>query len=338
MKDMRKILSPSAISGWLLAATTLAAASGGCFWSSRKASPRAQAAPNSRELAASMNTRGGGIVSTSESLAAGAAPIPVKVLGKDAGLGCTWVEAGATVEYPGDETRDQVRAQAISQAENEAMTGFLGVTARSRTMVFAQQGFGQDKTLVENVLRTTRSGRILNEKVVSEGPTSGGAAGYRYAATIRACIIPIPSYHDSNFRVDMWISRQQAQAGDAFQVRLTCTEGCYVYLYDVEDDWKTSLLIPDPRLNMAQVPLKAGRPWTFPSEALARNGVALVAELPKGKIFSAETIRVIATKTPVPPDVSDPSKGGYLGVVRRLSRSRTDWSEDTQALTIRLAP
>jgi hypothetical protein len=322
---------------WSVMGAALVAATGGCFWSARKAGP-VQNAPSSRELAASLSDQGGSMVSTSESLAAQAAPIPIRVLGKDARLGCTWVEAGATVEYPGDETRDQVRAQAISQAENEAMTGFLGVTARSRTMVFAQEGFGQDKTLVENVLRTTRSGRILNEKVVSEGSTKGGAAGFRYAATVQDCIVPIPSYHDANFRVDLWLSRQQAQAGDSFQVRLTCSENCFVYLYDVEDDWKTTLLVPDAQLNLTQVPLKAASPWIFPDPSLANEGVSLVAELPKGKIFSAETIRVIATKTPMTADMSDPSKGGYLGVVRRLNRAAIDWSEDTQALTIRLPP
>ena len=66
-----------------------------------------------------------------------------------------------------------------------------------------------------------------------------------------------------------------------------------------------------------------------------KPGVRLVAELPhKDDSVSAETIIVVATKTPLPAAVYDPADGGYMGVLRRLHRSQTEWAEDSAAYTI----
>jgi hypothetical protein len=109
-----------------------------------------------------------------------------------------------------------------------------------------------------------------------------------------------------------------------------------VYLYDVYDlaqDNKTALVVPN-----AVVPskvLKAGETWTYPDEDAKKAGVRLVAELPnKTDAVSAETILVVATKTPLPESVYSPKDGGYLGVFRRLHHSLTPWTQDSATYTI----
>jgi hypothetical protein len=57
--------------------------------------------------------------------------------------------------------------------------------------------------------------------------------------------------------------------------------------------------------------------------------------MPAGNLpVSAETVRVIATRTPLPAKVYDPSQGGYLGVVQRLNAAGLEWAEDAAAFTI----
>ena len=106
-----------------------------------------------------------------------------------------------------------------------------------------------------------------------------------------------------------------------------------MYLYERGIDWgKTSLIAPNDRVHESH--LKAGQTWEYPEENARKAGVSkLVAELPEGYKVSAETVRVIASRTPLPPKVTDPAEG-FLAVLRRMNAARVDWAEDAQAFTI----
>jgi hypothetical protein len=117
---------------------------------------------------------------------------------------------------------------------------------------------------------------------------------------------------------------------------MTATRDCWVYVYDVYDlgaQAKTALLIPEKGAAIKM--LKAGETWVYPDADAKKRGVRLVAQLPRPTDdVSAEVIRAIATRTPIPQSVYDPTDGGYLGVLQRLHRSKTDWTEDSVAYTI----
>jgi len=104
-------------------------------------------------------------------------------------------------------------------------------------------------------------------------------------------------------------------------------------VYDLGEHDKTALIVPNDAYPSKK--LKAGETWDFPDDEAKKNGVVFNADLvnPADEI-SAEVIRVVATVTPLPKAVYDPTDGGYLGVLRRLNRSRTEWAEDAQAYTI----
>ncbi len=105
-------------------------------------------------------------------------------------------------------------------------------------------------------------------------------------------------------------------------------------------EWLKTASIPnDPDLKVDLTALRygfrGGELLLESKDDAKKRGVRLVAELPKPTDeVSAEVIRVVATVTPLPAAVYDPTDGGYLGVLRRLNRSRTEWAEDAEAYTI----
>jgi hypothetical protein len=259
-----------------------------------------------------------------------------RILGKDP-EGCTWVEGDATVVVGDQDTTAQARAAAIEQARAAAVQDFLGVEVNSKFMDFQQEGLRHDAHLVESILQTTRNGRIIKEKLGAHGfKDAPDCPSCRYHVALQACVLPMESDRDKDFRVELQLSRVKFVQGDEAKLTVTATRDCSVYLYDVYDlaaDNKTALVVPNEAVPSKV--LKAGQTWEYPDEEARKAGVRLVAELPKKTDeVSAETILVVATKTPLPAAVYDPKDGGYLGVFRRLHRSKTEWAEDAAAYTI----
>lgn len=262
-----------------------------------------------------------------------AAPEKAKVLEADP-RGCTWIESKGLVTVGEDEGRGQVRAAAINAARNEAMRDFLGVGVKSRTMDFQQEGLKDNQQVIETMLLTTRQGRILDENVLAEGYRDlPDCPGCRYAVTLKSCIEPRPKDADQDFSIDLGLSRNRLLDGDDVKLNVTATKDCYAYIYDLwQDSEKASLVVPNEAV--PQVHLKAGETWEYPDDAAKGAGVvALQAALPEGSKVSAETIRVIASKTALPAKTIDPSQG-FLAVLRRMNARKIDWAEDAQAFTI----
>ena len=178
---------------------------------------------------------------------------------------------------------------------------------------------------------------IIKEKIGTQGyQDAPGCPTCRYHLELKACVLPLDSDRDKDFRVELQLSRVHFVQGDEAKLTITATRDCSVYLYDIYDlarDNKTALVVPNEAVPTKT--LKAGETWEYPDEDAKKAGVRLVAELPsKSDTISAETIRVIATKTPLPAAVCDPKDGGYLGVLRRLHHSKVQWAEDAAAYTI----
>jgi hypothetical protein len=260
-----------------------------------------------------------------------------KVLGTDAD-GCTWIAGEATVSVGEQDTRHQARAAAIEQARAAAVQDFLGVDVRSRLLDFQQEGLRRDAHLTESILQTTRNGRVLKEQILSEGYRDApDCPGCRYAVALKDCVVPRLAESDKNFRVELGLSRTRFVAGDAALISVTATRDCTVYLYDVYDlgaTAKTSLVVPNAAL--ASKTLRAGESWTYPDDDAHKAGIKdLEAELPDpADDVSAETIRVVASKAPLPPSVYDPTIGGWFGVMQRLNREKVEWTDDAEAFTV----
>jgi hypothetical protein len=259
-----------------------------------------------------------------------------KILGKDS-EGCTWLEGEALVVVSEQDSRHQARAAAIEQARAAAVQDFLGVDINAKLMDFQQEGLRHNAHLTESILQTTRNGRIIKEAVLEEGfKDAPDCPSCRYHVRLKTCVLPRDEHADKDFHVELQLSRTRFVKGDEAKITITATRDCSIYVYDVYDlgeHDKTSLIVPNAAVTSKK--LKAGETWEFPDEEAKKNGVAFTADLvnPTDDL-SAEVIRVVATFTPLPAAVYDPADGGYLGVLRRLNRSHTEWAEDQQAYTV----
>ncbi|TSA00843.1 MAG: DUF4384 domain-containing protein [Nitrospiraceae bacterium] len=265
--------------------------------------------------------------------------------------GCTWVEARAGVSFGHNDTKHQAMAQAISEARAKAIEGFLGVKVQDRFMNFQQESSLKGQVgLTESLLRVTQLGRILKEVVIGHGPRDAGeCAGCRYAAHIRACIVPLADHSDKGFKVDVSLNRTRFVDGDEGLIQVMATRDAYLYIYSVDVDWNAAMLFPNDFV--ADNHVKAGQALIFPSEDLKKRGVRVKARLPAGATVSAEMIRVIASKEPLPPALIDPAAkdetqkgtrstseslgtGTFLNLMHKLQATQTEWVEDAQAFTI----
>ncbi len=259
-----------------------------------------------------------------------------KVLGVDPD-GCTWLEGSATVSVGPQDTRHQTRAAAMEQARSAAVQDFLGVEVKSKFMDFQQEGLRKESRLTENILQTTRSGRIVKEQVLEEGyKDAPDCPGCLYRMRLKACAVPREASGDKDFAVSLEVSNPRFTQGDEARIKVTATRDCWIYLYNIYDlgsNDQTALVVPNE--NVAEKRLKAGESWEYPDDEARKLGVRLVAELPQASdSVSAETIRVIASKTALPKSAYSPVDGGWLGVLRRLNRSKSEWADDAQAYTI----
>ena len=259
-----------------------------------------------------------------------------KILGTDP-EGCTWVEGEASVSAGEQDSRHQVRAAAVEQARAAAVQDFLGVDVKSKFMDFQQEGLRSEARLTESILQTTRNGRILKEGVLEEGYNdTPGCPACRYHVKLKACVVPRDVASDRDFHAELQLSRVRFVQGDEAKIRVTVTRDCSVYLYNVYglgSHEATALVVPNEVV--AEKHLRAGESWEYPDEEARKHGVRLVAELPRASDeVSAETVRVVVSKSPLPKSVYDPTDGGWFGVMRRLNRTKTEWTEDAEAFTI----
>ncbi|MFA6004075.1 MAG: DUF4384 domain-containing protein [Elusimicrobiota bacterium] len=267
------------------------------------------------------------------------APPPSSHIGAKDSAGCVWVSAEATVPVGENESRSQARAAALEKARDSAMRGLLGVDVDQRSLDFQQEGLRGQTNLIENILRTTRRGCILNEQVSAEAYRDlGECRQCAFFVSLRACIKERAADADRDFRVELSLSRDRFVENDEAKFSATVSRDAYLYVFDVGMDGETSLIVPNE--TVPQVQVRAGAAWEYPDQAAAQRGLRLVAQLPEPKdgagkpSVSAEVLRVIATKIPLPAATVDPVKVGYMGVLQRLNASAYEWTEDAAAFTI----
>lgn len=261
--------------------------------------------------------------------------------------GCTWVETKSSIAFGQHDTKHQAKAQAISDARGKAIEGFLGVKVQDRFMNFMQESSLKGQVgLTESLIRVTQLGRILKEVVLRVGPEDSED---RYFAHIRACIVPLTDQSDKGFKVDVSLNRTRFVEGDEGLITVTATRDAHLYIYSVDVDWNAAILFPNDLAPDNHV--KMGEAFVFPTEELKKRGVKVKARLPEGVSVSAEMIRVIASKEPLPFSLIDPANknevqkdvrstseslgtGTFLNLMQKLNATQTEWVEDAQAFTI----
>lgn len=249
-------------------------------------------------------------------------------------LDCTWVESESTVIVGDMESRAQASAAAVNEARHTAMLDFLGVEVRSTAMVYQVDDQPDSQSIVETLLKDTRLGRILKEQIVESGyQDRGDCVDCSFHVKLRACIAPVAANFDKDFQIELTMSRSRFVEGDEAKMSVTATRNCYLYVYEIDDDWQTTLIVPNAY--ESEVELTGGVAWEYPNAAMKKQNLRWSPQIgDKRPAVSARTLRAIGSRTPLPSAMIDPSDGGYLGVLRRINATNIAWAEDAQAFTL----
>ena len=98
----------------------------------------------------------------------------------------------------------------------------------------------------------------------------------------------------------------------------------------MDKDWNQTVALPNPRVRDNF--LAENEMFIYPNDQHKKAGIRLVAELPQGAEFSAETFRVLAAKQPIPDSLL---KERYDRMLEKLDQSNIDWAESSSAFTIK---
>lgn len=265
--------------------------------------------------------------------------------------GCTWVDVSASVPFGHYDTKHQARAQATLEARGLAVEQVLGVRIQRQFLNFqAESTLKGQVSLTENLLRLTQFGRVVKEEHLESWLIdTPGCRGCRFATHLQVCVLPFSETDDKEFMVTLDLNRTRFVEGDEGVITVTASRDAYVYLFSVDLDWNASLLFPNDFAG--ENGIKAGQPFTYPSADLRQKGLKVKAKLPSGATVSAEMIRVLISKTPLPLSIFDSTigdrreagavvvgekqgGGSFLTLLHQLQLSRVQWVEDAQAFTI----
>jgi hypothetical protein len=274
----------------------------------------------------------------------------VRILDIDADH-CTWVASTATVMFGDQDTKHQAFAQAVMDARAKAMNRLLGVHVEHQLIDFQHENsLRGEASLTERLLRATQLGRITKEKIVWAGLVDdNGCIGCRYRTDIQACIRPEPERRDKDFRVHVRLNRSSYIDGDETVIAVTSSRDAYLYVYGIDMNLNATVIFPNEYGQDNHI--RAGETWTYPNQELRAKGISAIARLLPGNTVSAEMVRVIASRTPLPMVIMSPAEkyyrakdvqataevtgeGTFLALIRRLVVADVDWVEDAQAFTI----
>jgi hypothetical protein len=151
--------------------------------------------------------------------------------------------------------------------------------------------------------------------------------------------VPEKERTDKDFQVHVHLNRSSYENGDEVILTVTSTRDSYLYIYNVDMDFRAALIAPNKYVPSVRV--KAGEAWVYPSDALRAKGLRATARLLPGSSVSAETIRVVASKAALPSSLiflthQQPiTQPPFFEVLRALLALDVEWVEDVQAFTIR---
>ena len=267
-------------------------------------------------------------------------PTEAQILGTDPD-GCTWVVATGSVRFGDQDTKHQAFAQAIAEARRKAMDTFLGVRVDHSFMDFqSENSLRGEFVLTEKLLRVTQLSRALKEIVLRVGLVDDlGCVACRIEAQIRTCLVPEKERRDKDFHVNVRLNRSSYQDGDEVTITVTSTRDSYLYIYNVDMDFRAALIAPNK--HVPSVKINAGEAWVYPGDALRAKGLRATAHLLPRSSVSAETIRVVASKAALPNSLVSlthqqaSTEPLYFEFLRALLAIDVEWVEDVQAFTIR---
>ena len=202
-----------------------------------------------------------------------------------------WVEAEGVVAMGQDTTLEAAQRGSLDAARRAAIEQAVGTFVKSSSIV-------RNFQLADDLIHTVVRGVIVEEKILRRGVVeSKDEQGALYQTRIKAKVRGIPVERRGTFAVSARLNRAVFNEGDEVELRITPTQDAYLYIFNVAPSEHITVLAPNSY--EPETPLRAGKEYIFPSEALLSKKVKLKTWLLPGSAKSSETLKIVVTRQPV---------------------------------------
>lgn len=200
------------------------------------------------------------------------------------------VEAQVEVAMNPGESQSDLRNRAVDQARREIVEKANGTSVRSITALNNAQ-------VLLDLIHASSEGLVLNPEFLENGPGIQGQA-FIWKVRLRADVTePRTIQQDPDFKIQINLDSELLRPDDRLHLTVRTTKDAYVHIFNVFADGSVTVLLPN-RFHTDKH-LAANTDLRFPSQAEERQGLSLVASLPKDQLDTAESIVVVATKRDV---------------------------------------
>lgn len=250
-----------------------------------------------------------------------------------------WIEAEGVVAMGQDTTLEQAQRGSLDAARRAAIEQAVGTFVKSSSVV-------RNFQLADDLIHTVVRGVIVEEKILRRGVAeSKDEHGAIYQTRIKAKVRGIPVERRGSFAVSARLNRVVFNEGDEVELRITPTQDAYLYIFNVGPDEHITVLTPNNY--EAETTLRASKEYVFPSEILLSRKVKLKTWLLPGTTRSAEKIKVVVTRQPVPLLKGRVAEGVFMeykpsetALLVELMRALgaldpADWAETTLAYEVK---
>lgn len=253
-----------------------------------------------------------------------------------------WVISEGVVPFGSDTTLAEAAARSREEARRRAIEEATGAFVSAQRLVYNAE-------IAEDVVRSSVRGIVIEEEILEEGVRelgrAQGAAALFYATTLRAKVKPIPFDHRDDFTVEVALNRTVFQKGEEVRVTVVPSHDAYVYVFNVGQDDRVTLLFPNKYAQDNFV--AARREIIFPTDVQRDLGIRLRAALPHGEPKAIEKVKVVAAAKQLPMSGNESGEGLdalHDGAERLLvtdlmrqmtSLEGTTWTETTISYEIR---
>ncbi|MFQ6607934.1 MAG: DUF4384 domain-containing protein [Fidelibacterota bacterium] len=213
-----------------------------------------------------------------------------------------WIEVAATRIFPESVSNLSARQELLNILRNEAVSKkvprTIEVSSLLTDIMSETAGRAQEQTAWSSFFKSTVTGMITSEKIVSESDPKflQGKNSFEKSITLKAYVEPVKGNRDPAFSVKAELQDNTLSTGDELNFYLTPSQESYLYVFNLMADHSVLLVFPNDY--MPDNHLKAGETVQFPDPKMRGYIRFRVGTLPSEKL-TTESIYVVCTKDPV---------------------------------------
>lgn len=201
------------------------------------------------------------------------------------------VVATGSSTLEGNQSLSDARNSALNDARRNAIEQACGIEVSSESVV-------KDFMLSYDIVQSKTSGVIISEKIIKSNVENVSKIKENpvlmVTVEIEASVKIINDKGDEFFKLEAKSNRLSYREGDEFQLRITPSKDCFLYIFLFTEEQQAYVLFPNR--HKKENFLQADKEFIFPSQDDKDRGINLKVALPKNKNKTSETIKIVAVK------------------------------------------